>query len=133
MPVSLLRLRDHDRRLHDVHQRVDLHCQLPAHQPPHRVRPAQPLQLLRPEDGVGEGHGQDKLLFYKYVKLKKKKVLSVSLQTFGLLQAVVEIEKIWRCGVGTLSGRVKGEYRCLYYVFFYLCQRCRFPSQILSA
>lgn len=108
-PVSLLRLRDHDRRLHNVHQRVDLHCQLPAHQPPHRVRPAQPLQLLRPD--------QTRLLFYKYVKLKKKKVLSVSLQTFGLLQAVVEIEKIWRCGVGTLSGRVKGEYRCLYYFF----------------
>ena len=101
----VLRLRDHDRRLHDVHQRVDLHCQLPAHQPPHRVRPAQPLQLLRPEDGGREGRGCEKLLlffFYKYVKLKKnnEKKLCVSLQTFDLLQAVVEIEKIWRRGAG---------------------------------
>ena len=58
---------------------------------------------------------------------KKKKVLSVSLQTFDLLQAVVEIEKIWRCGVGTLSVRVKGEYRCLYYYFFLLVPTMQVP------
>uniref|UniRef100_A0A3Q3KD31 Calcineurin-like phosphoesterase domain-containing protein n=1 Tax=Monopterus albus TaxID=43700 RepID=A0A3Q3KD31_MONAL len=86
----------------DVHQRINLHCQLPAHQPPYRVRPAQPLQLLRPEAGGEEGPGQDKLLFfYKYIKLKKKKkTLSVSLPTFGPLQAVVDNEEIWRHRLG---------------------------------
>ena len=69
-----LRLRDHDGRLHDVRQLIDLHRQLPAHQPPHRVRPAQPLQLLRPEEGAGRGQGTiNSFFFYKYVKLKKKK------------------------------------------------------------
>lgn len=51
VPCSPLRLRDHDRRLHHLHQRLHLHHQLPAHQPPHRLRPAQPLQLLRAEAG----------------------------------------------------------------------------------
>lgn len=46
------RLRHHDGRLHYLHQRLHLHRQLPAHQPPHCLRPAQPTQLLR---GRGEG------------------------------------------------------------------------------
>lgn len=36
------RLRHDDRRHHDVHQRLRLHRQLPAHEPPHRLRPTQP-------------------------------------------------------------------------------------------
>lgn len=64
-PVSsLLRLRDNDRRLHDFHQRIDLYRQLPAHQPPHCVRPAQPLQLLRPDNwGVGRVMGRINYFF----------------------------------------------------------------------
>lgn len=84
-PVSsVLRLRDHDRRLHVFHQRVNLHRQLSAHQPPHRVRPAQPLQLLRPEDwGFDRGHGQNKLLFsINMSSKKKKKILSVFFANF---------------------------------------------------
>lgn len=76
--ASCHRLRDHDRRLHDVHQCVNMHRQLPAHQPPHRVRPAQPLQLLRPE-GRGLSRTDKLRLFYKYFKLKKMFLLFSSL------------------------------------------------------
>lgn len=110
------RLRYHDGRLHDVHQRVHLHHQLPAHQPPHCVRPAQPLQLLRAKagGGVGEGvTGQDKLRFSinmsswkKNEDKKKSKCFFVNFLVFSELS--LGLRRFFGWGEG-----VKGEYRCL--------------------
>lgn len=132
------RLRHHDGRLHNIHQRVHLHRQLPAYQPSHRVWPAQPAQLLRPEDRDLGAHGDGLTIrrinyFFsinmsslkkKIIIVIKKKYLNVFFANFFGSSPSCWHEKIWRWiggGRGISLGGLKENTGVLLFIFLSVC------------
>lgn len=98
---SLHRVWHHDWRLHHVHQLLHVHGQLSAHQPPNRVRPAQPLQLLRM---TCERGGLARITFFFLTNHVKIIILSVSLKYCYFVSC-----KVKECGGGVgLEGGWEG-------------------------